>query len=350
LSSTAAQGFFIGVDNASYGALTLRIVSNPAGTPVMSGNIFITIPSTAYPIPVPHKGNTGGTAGYLDAIDDRLMCAHIRDNSLLTIHSIGVDNAGASSSSVQVTRNGSRWYRINVTNPAAPTLTTVSTLYQPSLSNTTDQLSYWMPSIMNSLQGHIAIGCSSAGVNSFANAVTVGRRSGDTPGTLRQPVTYTASATAYNPPQDPGGPGGRRWGDYSYTSLDPSDGMTMWTIQEYCDATNSYGVRIAKLLAPAPATPTTANPSSIARGSASVQVTVTGTSVDQTGFFDPGAGYTNHISAHVTGGVIVNSISYINPTTVVLNLNTTQAIAGLQTVTITNPDGQRASGAILTVV
>jgi hypothetical protein len=24
-----------------------------------------------------------------------------------------------------------------------------------------------------------------------------------------------------------------RWGDYSYTSLDPTDGLTIWTVQEY---------------------------------------------------------------------------------------------------------------------
>jgi len=27
-----------------------------------------------------------------------------------------------------------------------------------------------------------------------------------------------------------------RWGDYSYTSLDPADGTTFWTVQEYGDS------------------------------------------------------------------------------------------------------------------
>ncbi len=51
-------------------------------------------------------------------------------------------------------------------------------------------------------------------------------------------------------PGDPGGPEGRRWGDYSYTSLDPIDDMTMWTIEEFCDATDSWGVRVVKPIRP----------------------------------------------------------------------------------------------------
>ena len=39
---TVATGFFIGVDNASLGTLMLRRVSNPGGTPTISGNIAIT--------------------------------------------------------------------------------------------------------------------------------------------------------------------------------------------------------------------------------------------------------------------------------------------------------------------
>ena len=67
---------------------------------------------------------------------------------------------------------------------------------------------------------------------------------------MRTPVLYTSSTTAYNPPSDPGGAEGRRWGDYSYTSLDPSDDMSIWTIQEFCNSVNSYGLRVAKMLAP----------------------------------------------------------------------------------------------------
>jgi hypothetical protein len=126
--------------------------------------------------------------------------------------------------------------------------------------------------------------------------------------------------------------------------------MTMWTIQEFCDATNSYGVRIVKLIAPPPATPASSSPSNVANNQSSVTVTLTGSSSAGSGFFDPGAGFANHISASATGGIVVNGIAYINPTMVTLDLNTTGVAAGNYDFTVTNPDGQNATGtAILTV-
>ena len=72
--------------------------------------------------------------------------------------------------------------------------------------------------------------------------------------------------------------------------------MTMWTIQEFCDSTNSYGVRAVKLSAPPPATPASCSPSTISIGHASVLVTVSGTQVAGSGYFDPGTGFANRIN------------------------------------------------------
>jgi hypothetical protein len=67
--------------------------------------------------------------------------------------------------------------------------------------------------------------------------------------------------------------------------------MTMWTVQEFCDAPNSYGVRVVKLLAPPPATPTSANPPTVPQNVSSFNVTITGTQVAGSGFYDPGKGF-----------------------------------------------------------
>ncbi len=167
------------------------------------------------------------------------------------------------------------------------------------------------------------------------------------------PVLVTNSNASYNPPNDPGSSGARRWGDYSYTSVDPNDDMTMWTIQQFTDVTNSYGVRATKLLAPLPATPASASPNSVVGGSTNFNVTITGTSSSGSGFFDPGASFPNHISAAVNGGgVTVNSVTYTNPTHVTLNLSVANnASAGARTITVTNPDGQSltSSTGILTI-
>jgi subtilisin-like proprotein convertase family protein len=82
----------------------------------------------------------------------------------------------------------------------------------------------------------------------------------------------------------------------------------------------------------------------VAAGQSSVNVTVTGLSANGAGFYDPGEGFNCRLRAAVTGGVVVNSVSYINPTTMLLNLSTVNAGAGMKTIIITNPDGQTATG------
>ena len=354
--TTATVGYFIGVDDSLYGLLQIRRVTNPGGIPSMSANIPITVPNTLDPVSVNHSGNTGGTNGKLDGIDERLMNAVIRNGNLWTSHSIEVTNSGIvdySNNGINDTRDAARWYEINNLT-GTPTLVQSGTVYDPTTPNNTNQLNYWIPSIMVSGQGHAAMGFAVAGTNAYANGATLGRLATDPLGTMEgSPVFVTLSNASYNPTGDPGSSGARRWGDYSYTSVDPNDDMTMWTIQQFTDVTNSYGVRATKLLAPPPATPASASPNSVVGGSTNFNVTITGTSSSGSGFFDPGASFPNHISAAVNGGgVTVNSVAYTNPTHVTLNLSVANnATAGARTITVTNPDGQSVTSSmgILTI-
>jgi len=120
--------------------------------------------------------------------------------------------------------------------------------------------------------------------------------------------------------------------------------MTMWTIQQYCDAADSWGVRVAQLFAPPPVTPTLSTPTAVAPDELAIDIVVTGSSVSGSGFFDPDVSFPNHISASITGSIAVNSITYDSPTQVTLNINTTGVGDGLYDITITNPDGQDATG------
>ncbi len=337
-------GYLIGVDNISFGTLVLRKVTNPGGTPVLSANIPITVPQTSLPLTVRHQGNTGGSNGQLDALDDRLIQAVIRNGKLWTAHTIGVDNTGVSDGAAR-TRNACRWYQFDNLDNATPTLVQSGTLFTASATNTTNDRNYWIPSVMVNGQGHMALGSSIAGTNEFANAATAGRLASDPPGTLQAPIQLTNSATAYNPPGDNGsGRGYRRWGDYSYTSLDPCDDMTMWTIQEFCESANSYSVRVVQLFAPPPATPTSASPSSVPAGQASVNVQVSADQINGSAFYDPGAGFNCHIGATVSGGVVVNSVTYNGTKSITLNISTLSATNGPKDVTVTNPDGQSVTG------
>lgn len=348
----ATEGYLIGVNSRFYGKLSLRRISDPGGTPAISAVINFDIPLNGGTIKVPHLGNTGGTAGYLDGLDYRLMAAHIRNGRLWTSANIAVDNTGSPSGTD--TRMGVRWWELDgITTGQTPAIVQSGTLFESSPGNTASSRHYWMGSIMISGQGHAAVGFSAAGESEYANAGTAGRLAGDAPGTLRPPVLYTASTSAYNPRDSNNNPI-NRWGDYSYTCVDPDDDMTMWTIQQYTSSPNYYGVRVAKLLAPGPAAPLSCSPGTLTNGVANVIVTLLGASDGDTGFFDPGAGFSNRLAAVVGGGgVTVNSITYNNPTNLTLNLSVgAGAAAGARVVTVTNPDGQGAAslGGILTIV
>src|SRR5437763_4125777 len=335
----ATEGYIIGPSDSTFGRLVMRRISDPGGTPTISGNIAITVDATALPINV----NASGTNGQLDALDDRLFAAHIRNGRLWTAHNIAVDSTGVASASRD--RDAARWYELSVpVGSGTPTVVESGTIFD-SAATASSARWYWIPSVVVSGQGHAAFGFSTAGPAFRINAATAGRLATDTLGTVNAPTLLTGSSTSYNPSD--GSP--HRWGDYSFTSVDPSDDMTMWTIQEFCDGSNTYGLEVAKLIAPAPATPASAS-SSVATGLSSISVTITGTSSSGSGFFDPGTGFAKRIGASATGGGTVNSITYVDPTHVTLNLNTTAASAGSQNVTITNPDGQIATGTgILTV-
>lgn len=346
----ATEGYFIGVSAAAFGRLNMRRVSDPGGTPTISADIPITTPgTTTSAVNVDHLGNTGGTNGRLDGLDDRLYAAHIRNGRLWTAHSFTTLNTGVASTNATNRRMAVRWYELIVPpGSGTPTFNQTGTIFDAANVTQAAARQYWLPSVMVSGQGHAAIGYSTAGTPFRADAATNGRLASDTLGTTGAVNIYTTSSTAYNPPGDPGPP--RRWGDYSFTSLDPLDDMTMWTIQEYCNGTNTYGTRVAKLAAPPPATPTAAVPPAVAAGSASTNVVVTGTSVAGSGYYDPGANLAapalpfNHINATVTGGVTVNSVTYNSPTQVTLNISTVGATVGSKDVTIINPDGQNATG------
>ena len=344
-NAAANEGYFIGSSIAAFGRMIMRRVATPGTTPTISANIPITVATTSFPTSVPHLGNTGGTNGQLDSLDDRLFAAHIRNGRLWTAHNIAVDTAGVAATSGPGRRDATRWYELIVpVGSGTPTVNQSGTIFDAAASN---PKFYWNSTAMISGQGHTAFGFSVAGNNDRINAATNGRLVGDSLGTQGAVSLYTNSSTAYNPPGDSGGVLGRRWGDYSFSSLDPNDDMTMWTIQEYCDGTNTWGTQVAKLLAPPPATPASASPPNVASGQSSVAVVITGTSVTGSGFFDPGAGFANRIAASVTGGVTVNSITYTDPTHVTLNLKTIGATGGAKDVTVTNPDGQSSTGSAI---
>jgi len=334
----ATEGYFIGPDNVTFGRLVLRRISTPGATPTLSTNINLTVPTTVDPQLVPAQGSATG----IEPTNDRLFEARIRRDrianvrSLWTAHAIEVNASGVANATGN--RNGARWYEIrNFT--GTPTLTQSGTLFDNSASAADH---YIYPTVAMTGQGHMALGASVGATDRFMSAATAGRLRTDTLGAIQAPVITEAGTAAYNQVF-----GGRnRWGDYSATVVDPADDQTMWTIQEYCNGVDSWAVRTTQLRAPLPAAPTSASPASIAAGSMNVNVVVTGISAAGTAFYDTDAAYPSRLAASVSGsGVTVNSVTFNSETQVTLNLSVTAgATLGARNITITNPDGQVATG------
>ncbi len=332
----ATEGYLIGIDYSSATRLRLRRVLNPGGAPTISGNVSVTVSSFAGPLVVP----SSGTSSNLDGLDQRLLAAHYRNGSLWTSQNVGVNSSGGTSAT---TRNGVRWYKIGgIPTGQTPTVQQSGTIYDASSTN----IFYWMGTVMVSGQGHAIAGFSASSSSQFVGAAVAGRLTNATAGTFGSPIIYSAGAAAYSPPYD-------RWGDYSYTSLDPNDDMTMWTIQENVNAVNSYAVQIGKFSAPPPALPTSCSPAVVTQGVAGINVTLLGSSSSGSGFYDPGVGFSNRLATVVNGGgITLNSVTYVNPTNLTLNLTiATNASDTARTITVINPDGQTTSSiaAILTI-
>ncbi len=332
---SATEGYFIGPDVTSTSTLVMLRVSNPGGaTPTISSNINIAVPEFGQSLGI----NSGsgvpamGSNFTIDDNDNRLFQASIHNGSLYTAHNIEVDATGTSLRGGG--RDGARWYEITGLT-GTPGLQQSGTLFDAAA---TSPRNYIFPSCTVTGQGHMALAATALGTAEFCDIAAAGRLASDPLGTLQPPQIVVASSASYN---DPFNHKGTRWGDYSATVVDPNDNMTVWTFQEYTVSQDKWGVRVIQLVAPPPATPTSISPFIVQPTGSNIVLMVTGTSANGSGFYDPGAGFLNHISATVSGtGVTVNSVAYIDPTHVAVTITTANASLGGHSITIINPDGQ----------
>jgi hypothetical protein len=324
----ATEGYFI----SAYFKNALRVtrIGTPGATPTFT-TADVPIPGYAGYYKVPHLGSTRGD---LDVAGDRLYAAHVRNDRLWIVHNVLVDATGASSTAGD--RGASRWYEIKDISTATPTLVQSGTLFDTAA---TRPKWHYLPSIIVSGQGHAVVGLNTSGKADYINAAVTQRFASDPVNSMQALTPYTAATAACN--------GDLRWGDYTDSTLDPEDDMTIWTIQKYCAGTGSPDLRVAQIKAPPPPPNLTAVPNRIAPGQASVNVVITGSGITAAagqGFYDPGAGFAKRLAADIPGGVTVNSVTYTSPTQITLNVSTVGTPTGNKNVTVTNPDGQSVTG------
>ena len=102
-----------------------------------------------------------------------------------------------------------------------------------------DSIHRWMGSIAQDSSGNMALGYSASDATStFPSVWYTGRLVSDTPGTMPEGegsvIDGTGSQTS----------GGNRWGDYTSTTVDPTDDCTFWMVNEYVPTTSGAGWRL----------------------------------------------------------------------------------------------------------
>jgi hypothetical protein len=170
----------------------------------------------------------------INADEDRLLMAVIRDDQLWTARTVGVDATGTVPANQRGDRLAAEFLELDVTPPATGNIATATYIQSGREFDTATNLpiSYYYPSVMVNGAGYMAMGFTGSSDNQYPSAYVTSQLPFSLPGALQPVILVKAGEAAYTL---------GRWGDYSYTSLDPDDDTTIWTVQEYAAATASDG-------------------------------------------------------------------------------------------------------------
>jgi hypothetical protein len=229
---TQVHAWFFHVDFATPGNSTLGVLPNHSPNAQITVNGFIDAFTNSGTLLVPQSG----TGAKLDTLGDRMMTPVVYQN-LGGTESLWADSTVCQDAAC-TQPTGVRWYQFDVTGGAFP----ANPVQQQTFTNGNDGLYRFMPSIAVDDAGNTAIGYSVSSSTVHPGIRYAGRLAGDPLNDLGQ-----GEATMFT------GAGSQldsfgRWGDYSMTTVDPSDGMTFWHVNEYYNTTTSfsYSTRIGK--------------------------------------------------------------------------------------------------------
>lgn len=199
---TLTKSYFVNAEFtfSSQNRIQFHRFENIATTPTKT-TTFLTVPSFSRP-----SGDAESTNGrFLDSLDARSINAAYRDGRMVLVHTIDVSG-----------RCGVRWYELAVN----PTTNTLSLAQSGNIAQA--GVDMHMGSITTNSVGDIGVTFTRSSSSIAADIMGAGRKSSDAAGSMGAPVLLEASA-GNNYTQ-----GGGRWGDYSSTSVDPSNTISFW--------------------------------------------------------------------------------------------------------------------------
>jgi hypothetical protein len=206
-AATGGPEYF--VESANGGGSNLQVVTE---TNVTSGTPSFT--TTSVSVPAYRSGGSPPQPGgrTVPSFDDRIFDAAAR-NVGGVIHLVAAHQVKGPSRSVPVV---ARWYDIN-----AGTMKLIQSGNAPAGTSGSSQ---FMPSVNINTAGSIGMTFDESSKNEYWSMYVTERTASDSTGTMETPVRVKAG-TAVSPDS--------RVGDFSSTVVDPSDGLTFWSANEY---------------------------------------------------------------------------------------------------------------------
>ncbi len=195
------------VESANGGGSSLAVVTE---TNVTSSSPTFTTSSVSVPA-YSSGGSPSQPGGTVPSFDDRIFDAAFRTTSDGVSHLVAAHQVAGSSVPVVA-----RWYDIN-----AGTMSLIQSGDAPAGTSGSSQ---FMPSVNINTAGSIGMTFDESSSSEYWSMYVTERTASDTPGTMEAPVLAQAG-TAKSPDS--------RVGDFSSTSVDPTDGLTFWSANEY---------------------------------------------------------------------------------------------------------------------
>jgi len=166
----------------------------------------------------------------LGNVGSRLMMAVIRNGYLWTCQHVGLSgtNGGylGDQTGTNVDRSAAQWINLQV-GTTNLTYNASGRVYDPAPTN---PFWFYVPSLMVNCANDMVMGFSGSSANNYISAYYSWLFNGNLAASA--PIALQTGTTAFT--------SGSRWGDYSYTSIDPADDWTYWTLQEYAYPSGVY--------------------------------------------------------------------------------------------------------------
>jgi hypothetical protein len=167
----------------------------------------------------------------------RLMNAVIRNGFLYACQHIGLNGTNGTyvgnETGTNVDRTGIQWLKLRVEQGAALSYSQHGRIFDAA---PTSAAYYYFPSMAVNCASDILLGFSGSSSNEYVGAFWTWRSAEGA--TAQLPTLFQGGMGHF--PQD-------RWGDYSFTSLEPTDSLTFWTVQEYATLQGLWATRVARI-------------------------------------------------------------------------------------------------------